>query len=624
MSETPAALVEKAMALHRSGAIEEAATHYREALRQDPHNADALYHLARVACQQERFSDGIDFARKVLAIAPERANAHNLLGMALQRVGRRQEALASFDRAVALAPELGDAHGNRGNILVELGRTAEALTSFERAVALKPNSIDDWCNHGAALADLGRHEDAIASYERAITLDPDLPGVHYNRAKSLVILDRTEDAVAGFDRALAIAPDFVEAHSDRALVLKELGRFDEALAGLDRAVGLRPDFAEGITNRGHILGEIGRSDAAETDYARALSINPWLGPAHLGRAHLMLEQGRLAEARATMERARALDPQSPEPPNSLGLVLLLTGDWEEGFRNYEYRGKKPKPAYRSLPYPRWNGEPLPGGRLILLAEQGLGDAIQFSRFGPLLVARGFDVSILPFTALVPLFADLDGVKLVISTADLEHDPRPIRWIPMMSIPGALGLTPATVPANVPYLRAEPARVAAWADRLGSDGFKIGIAWHTAVTRDWFGKKRSFPLVQLAPLAAIPGVRLISLQKGAGLEEIAQVPFASRIETLGEDFDAGPSAFLDTAAVMMSLDLIVCCDTSVGHLAGALARPVFVALPFVADWRWLRDRDDSPWYPTMRLFRQTKPGEWGRVLERVAQAVREMF
>jgi hypothetical protein len=303
-------------------------------------------------------------------------------------------------------------------------------------------------------------------------------------------------------------------------------------------------------------------------------------------------------------------------------VQLLTCDWDEGFRNYEYRAKTKRPAYQSLPFPRWNGEPPSGERLLLAAEQGLGDAIHFSRFGPLLAARGHDVTILSFTALAPLLSRLEGVKVVTSIAELEQDGRPLRWIPMMSIPGALGLTPTTIPAQVPYLQAEPARAAAWAHRLGPHGFKIGLAWHTAVTRDWFGRKRSFPLALLDRIAAIPGVRLISLQKGAGLHEIAEVEFGDRIETLGEDFDAGPGAFLDSAAVMMSLDLVICCDTSIAHLAGALARPVFVALPFVGDWRWLRDRDDSPWYPTMRLFRQTKPAEWGDVLERITQAVRD--
>jgi hypothetical protein len=394
------------------------------------------------------------------------------------------------------------------------------------------------------------------------------------------------------------------------------------LDSIDRALALCPQSAEFLTNRGHVLSELSRGVEAEADYRRALTINPRLCLAHLGRAHLMLERGALDDARATMEFARECDPLSPDPPNSLGLVLLLTGDWKEGFRNYEYRARQQRPAYQTLPYPRWNGEPPADYRLVLMSEQGLGDVIHFCRYAPLLAARGYDVSILSFAALAPLLSTLPGATIATTTADLEHDGHALRWIPMMSVPGALGQTPADIPGQVPYLRPDPARADFWARRLGAHGFKIGIVWHTAVTRNWFGKKRSFPLAQLAPLAAIPGVRLISLQKGAGLEEIGQVPFGKQIETLGEDFDAGPGAFLDTAAAMASLDLVICCDTSIGHLAGALARPVFVAIPFVADWRWLRDRDDSPWYPTMRLFRQTRPAQWDDVLERVAQAVRE--
>jgi hypothetical protein len=247
----------------------------------------------------------------------------------------------------------------------------------------------------------------------------------------------------------------------------------------------------------------------------------------------------------------------------------------------------------------------------------------FSRFAPHLAKRGIDVTLLAPPQMRRLLSSLEGVTV----AGMDDAPpvngHPLRWLPLMSAPGVLGVRPDTMPAAVPYLAAEPARVEQWAASLGGGGLKIGINWGLGSARDWFGRLRDVPLVAFAPLADIPGVRLISLQKGPPLQDIARVPFGARIEQPGDDFDAGPDAFLDTAALMMSLDLIVTCDTSIAHLAGALGRPVFTALPSVADWRWLRARDDTPWYPTMKLYRQSAPGDWREPFARIATAVQQM-
>ena len=249
--------------------------------------------------------------------------------------------------------------------------------------------------------------------------------------------------------------------------------------------------------------------------------------------------------------------------------------------------------------------------------------IQFARYAPYLAARGHRVSLIVIPTLVELFHSLKGIQRVIATPFKPREEKgPICWLPLMSVPHVLGLAEDDLRADVPYLAAEPARVAVWAKRLGAHGFKIGIAWqgNPKYTDD---EKRSIPLAEFAPLAEIAGVRLISLQLGSGSDQIENVAFRDRIETLGEAFDAGPSSFLDTAAVMTRLDLVVISDTSIAHLAGALARPAFVALARVPDWRWLLDRDDSPWYPSLRLFRQSAPGDWPGVFARIAEAVREL-
>jgi len=276
-----------------------------------------------------------------------------------------------------------------------------------------------------------------------------------------------------------------------------------------------------------------------------------------------------------------------------------------------------------LPYQLWKGEPLPNARLALVTEQGLGDAINFCRFAPLLAARGYNVTILTKPSLQALLSTLPGVTIATSAEQLAQDQRPIRWLPIMSVAGVLGVQPSTIPADVPYLSAAPERIKAWAEPLGASGFKIGINWASGHSNNRHFTKRNIPLADFSVLAALPGVQLFSLQKGPAANQIAQVAFRDRIIVLNTDPAPDVELFLDTAAVMTHLDLIVTCDTSVAHLAGALARPVFTALPMIADWRWLLGRDDSPWYPTVRLFRQTNPGDWTDVIARIAAEVRAL-
>jgi len=276
------------------------------------------------------------------------------------------------------------------------------------------------------------------------------------------------------------------------------------------------------------------------------------------------------------------------------------------------------PPYQPLQSNRWNGEGPDHHRLVVVTEQGLGDAIQFGRYAALLAARGHAVTVLTRPILLPLLSTLPGVERVVtSTDELGRDPRPFRWVPLMSLPRALHLTPNAIPAQPPYLSVDPSRTEVWAERLGQSGFKIGIAWQAA-RRD-----RSAPLVSLAPLVDIDGVRLISLQKQPGSKQIDEVPFGNRIERPTSDTDTSAEALLDTAAIMMNLDLIVGVDTMAVHLAGALGRPAFVALRGIADWRWLTDRDDSPFYPATRLFRQPASGDWKRTFGQIADAVRTL-
>ena len=400
-----------------------------------------------------------------------------------------------------------------------------------------------------------------------------------------------------FDRALALNPTSATDWLNRGSLLQALGRHADALASFDKAITCGADVPEAHVNRGNALKDLGHLDAAG-----GLAGSP-----------------RFDEAMAAYDKALKLDAELPEAHLGRGWLNLLRGDWAAGFPDYEYREKVGEPTFVPLPQPRWDGGPLTDERLVLVTEQGLGDTIQFCRFAPLLAARGFDVTILTRQAMAPLLSTLQGVTIATDHDKVAQDPK-VRWLPLLSVPGMLGITPDTVPADVPYLAAEPARVEAWRARLGT-GFKIGINWSSGHSDKPHFTRRDIPLAEFAGLAALPGVQLISLQKGPAAAQIGQVAFGNKIVVTNADPHADADFFLDTAALMMNLDLVVSCDTSVAHLAGALARPVFTALAAVADWRWLAGRNDTPWYPTMRLFRQDAGRQWQPVFAAIAEAVR---
>jgi len=550
----------------------------RSGLALRPGYAAALFNRANALQQLQRFAEALESYDRALALQPNEPTALTGRGLVLQALGRPAEALESYDRALALRPDDAGAMRHRGDALEALERPAEALESYDRALALRPDFRAALLNRAGALQGLGRFADALQSYDRALAMQPDDAAVLNNRGHTLQSLERPAEALESYDRALAIRPDYAAALCNRGNTLQALGRSAEALENYDRALALEPDFAVALSNRGNALQELKRFPEALESYERALAVTPDFPDCQVNRAWL----------------------------------LLLIGRFAEGWQAYEWRrttrnGTVPPAG------PEWSKGDTAAKRLLLYCEQGFGDSIQFSRFARVVAANGAEVFLQVQPPLGRLLSRLEGVRVIREGEALpEYDAH----LPVMSLPHVLGIIPAAMPTSVPYLFAEPDRIAAWAERLPADRFRVGIVWQgRPVTM--IDKGRSIPLRAFAALCRIPGLTLISLQKGDGVEQLADLPPRMRVETLGADFDPGPDAFLDSAAVMMNLDLVISCDTANAHLAGALGRPVWIVLKHVPEWRWMMDREDTPWYPTARLFRQTRPRDWDEVFERVA-------
>jgi tetratricopeptide (TPR) repeat protein len=521
VNSTPPHLLLEAIGLHERGDVNGAAARYSAILGREPKNVDAMFFLGVACGQQGKFDDSVALLRKVVRMAPKHARAHMFLGVAQAERGDCDNALKNLDRAIAQQPASPDAYLHRGNVF----------------------------------AALGKHEQAIEDFDRALALDATLIGALINRGNAQRALDRFDEAIESYRRALTLMPDMAEAHYSIGLAYEDLCRHGLAVESFDRAIA-----TGGYAGDPRRLAQV---------YAR--------------RAAAYHTLDRFAEGLKDAEEAVRLSPDD-EILYTVSFIDRLHGRWLEAWPKHERRlSFRVKTPPLLVAQPMWAGEPPDGRPLLLKGEEGLGDQINFARYVPYLAARGYRVVVWPDAKLKPLFAQLSGAERVLGSEREVADLGPLRWLHMLSLPHVLRTGADTIPPTTPYLAAEPARVEQWRQRLGG-GFKIGIHWqgNPRMTQD---RIRSMPLAHFAPLAGIAGVRLISLQKQPGARQIAGVDFRSRIECPLDDSDIGAEATLDTAALLMSLDLVVTSDSMIAHLAGAMERPVFLAAMKVPDWRW---------------------------------------
>ncbi len=517
-----------------------------------------------------------------------------------------------YQQALRLKPDYAEAHNNLGAALREQGQLAEAVTQYQQALRIKPDYAEAHNNLGAALREQGQLAEAVTQCQEALRLKPDFAEAHNNLGNALWEQGQLAEAVARYQEALRLNPDYAEAHSNLGNALKEQGRLAEAVAQCREALRLEPDYAEAHLNLGNALKDQGQLTEAVARYQEALRLKPDYAEAHNNLGTVLHYQGQLAEAVSQYQEAHRLKPDYAEAHLNRALAWLLAGDFERGWPEYEWRWQcKDFPSSkRSFSQPLWDGSSLAGRTILLHAEQGLGDTIQFVRYAPLVKRRGGTVILECQSALLRLLQSCAGVdRLLAKGSSLPHFDV---HAPLLSLPGILGTTLSTIPAEVPYLFDDANLVEHWRQELSHlRGFKIGIAWQGSL-RYKADRQRSCRRAVFAPLARLEGVHLISLQKGTGAEQLVDDANPFSVTDLGSDFDEVSGPFMDTAAVMQQLNLVVSVDTAVAHCAGALGVPVWVALPFAPHWTWMLQREDSPWYPTMRLFRQKQWGDWDEV------------
>jgi len=604
----------RARALHAKGDLAGAERACKAILAAQPDQIEALNLSAVLDAQRGRLADAERSLARAVTLSPRTAGTHANLAHVLRAQGRGEEALAAFDRAIALGAAAPEIDCQRGNVLAQLGRFVEAVASFDRALAAKPDFPEAHYNRGAALQRLGRHDEAIDCYDAVLRALPGHPFALNNRGTALQALGRHEDALASYETALAAQPDYADALNNRANALLRLERFAEALASYERASALGIETAETLANRGNALHELGRHAEALALYDKSLAMRPDNAVTCNNRGAALQSLERHDEALASYARALALAPGYAEAHYNDALCRILVGDYDRGWAELEWRWQTPAlaPYHRRFPQPQWLGdEALAGMTVLLHAEFGFGDTLQFCRYAEALAGRGARVVIEAPAPLAALLTSLPGVAAVVVAG--EPLPRFDLHCPVMSLPHAFRTTRATIPAAVPYLVPPPERLARWAARLGPrEAPRIGIAWagNAAQAND---RNRSLRFEQVQPLL-VPGVRWVSLQKDVRARDraaLAAVPDLARFEDELADF-------ADTAALIAQLDLVVTVDTSVAHLVGALGKPAWVMLSKPTDWHYPLAGDTSPWYPTMRLFRQPRPGDWASVVRQVAE------
>lgn len=610
-----------AVKCYLAGQMAQAESLCQQVLAAEPQNFHVWNLLGVVLFFLGRKELAVQHLEEAVRLKPDFADAYNNLGNVLKDLGRLDEAIGMYERCLHWVPDQTDALDNLGKVLRENKKSAAAVGVLRRLLRLRPESADAHYRLGLALKDLGEHAAAVDSLRQALRIQPNHTDALNHLGIALLALNRPAEAAAAFEQVVKLSPNFSPGYCNLGSAVWELKRLDEAIAYSKKALELDPKNGQALNNLGGLHIELGSNAEAVAVLRSLLEIDPKHETGRRNLAAALLSLGFIDEAITELDRTLIAEPQSAEGHKNRAIAYLTAGDYRRGWEEYEWRWGTKEFTARNYAQPAWRGESLTGKTILVYAEQGLGDSLHFVRYLPVVRQRGAKVV---FECKPPMRRFLEGLNGIDALIPAGESLPPFDvHAALMSLPHWLDLPHPQDSPPPPYLFADPQFIEHWRAELGSlPGFKVGINWQGRPThkRDRF---RSIPLSQFLPLAEIPGIQLISLQKGFGSEQLRESAAVEKVLELDSRLDETAGAFMDTAAVLHSLDLVITSDTSLAHLAGAMNRPVWVALCAMPDWRWLLAGERTPWYPSMRLFRQRTLGNWNDVFGQMEAELRAL-
>jgi tetratricopeptide (TPR) repeat protein len=623
---TVAETIENAVQHHQDGHLRQAEQLYRLILHSNPDNPVALYSLGVIAHQSRKHEAAVKLISKAIANNPQIPQFHNTLGLVFEVLEKYEEAAAAYQQAVSVKPDYAEAYHNMAIALQSQSQYAAAFEKCKQAVSIKSDYAEAYNTMGFSLEKQQKYAEAIKYYKKAVQLKPDFAEAYNHLGVVLNVQGHPAEAIDNYKQALRLDPNYAEVYNNMGIALKEQKQFVEAILRFKQAIRLDPDFAEAYYNLANSLRDETRCTEAIENYRQAVRLKPDYAEAYNHLGIVLNAQGGYAEIIENLEaiesykRALQLNPDFAEAHSNLSLVLLRTGRLIEGWKEYEWR-RNPKLDITTYPHcyeiPRWDGSDFSGKRLLVHYEQGLGDTLHFVRYLPMVKARGGTVIL---EVRKPLYQLLQGFPGVDELVEASLDNKPVvkfdHHISLMDLPKIFETSLETIPAEVPYINCCPKKAELWRNKLAGPDYKVGIVWAGSPSHS-NDQNRSCTLKYFEPLTKIEGIRLYGLQKGKAAEQVEKLADEMIITNLGTEFED----FTDTAAAIENLDLVISVDTSVLHLAGAMGKPIWTLLPFAPEWRWMLNRQDSPWYPTMKLFRQKKWGQWESVFQDVAEELR---
>jgi tetratricopeptide (TPR) repeat protein len=594
-----------AVEYYQEGKLKEAENILVGIVNLDPDNAAALHLLGVIHYNLKNYKSAEKYIEKSLYLNPDEAFAYFNLANIFRDEQKLDEAIDNYQKALQINPDLSDAYYNLGIIFEKKRQIDEAVTCYEKTIQIAPDDAGAYNNLGVVLQKKGRIDDAIARFKKALQIKPDYARTYNNLGIALHEKKQFDEAINNYKVAIQLEPDLADAYNNLGNSLREKGLLDEAATCYKKTLQTNPARADVYYNLGIVLKEKGSVDEAVENYRKAIQLNPDYIDAYINLGIAFKENGQLDNAVNCYKEALRANPNDAVTHWNFSLVLLLSGNFEEGWKEYEWRLKVNDFHHPDLPRPLWNGSDIAGRTILLHAEQGFGDTIQFIRYAHLVAQRGAKIVIRCQKELTALLQNIKSADKVIDYD--QQPPDSDLYCHLLSLPLIFGTIPENIPVKIPYVNVGRILIRKWKNKIQDDNsdLKVGLVWAGR-------EQRSFALELFLPLFQIKDISFYSLQKGEAAKQAIVSPHDLKLTDYTEELND----FSDTAALIENLDLIISVDTAVAHLAGALGKPVWTLIPFAPDWRWMLNREDSPWYPTMRLFRQSSPGDWESVIVKV--------